>query len=176
MDLSVLVRPLPHDQSGVYSQALELLDALQSSPSCIRLATSTLLTSCQMTDGHTSAIEATLDETRSLYAARLALCEISSAGLNLPPECKLLHLGSDSDAKLQQQLMGRSTAQSNLPKVGTREIRECLQSLQSRPQWWTSYSNSRQNAAIMCQAARADIEKGMLTLSDQRNLAHSSRS
>lgn len=172
MDLStILVRPLlpPHDQSAIYSQALDLLDALQSSPSCIRLATSTLLTSCQTIDGHqTSAIEETLDEIRSLYAARLALCEISSAGLNLPPECKLLHLGND---------LGGSAAKSNLHKVGTRQIRECLQSLESRPQWWTSYSNSRQNAAIMCQAARADIEKGMLiNLQIKGNLPHSSRS
>lgn len=113
-----------------------------------------------MIDEHTSAIEATLDEIRSLYAARLALCEIKSAGLNLPPECKSLYLGNDSDTKLQHQLMGGGNAQWNSHNVGTLQIRECIQSLESRPQWWTSYSNSRQNAAIMCQAARADIEKG----------------
>lgn len=82
----------------------------------------------------------------------------------------MLHLGNESDAKLQHQLMGGSSTQSNSDKVGIRHIRECLQSLESRPQWWTSYSNSRQNAAIMCQAARADIEKGMLNISDQKEL------
>ena len=162
-DLStILVRPFsrPH-QSAIYSQALDLLDSLQTSPSCIRLATSTLLTSCQtFDDQHTSSTEPTLDDTRSLYAARLALCEISGAGLNIPAECELLHLANDSDVKQQHhQRMGGG--QSNSPhRFGTRQIRECLQSLESRPQWWTSYSNSRQNAAIMCQAARADIEKG----------------
>lgn len=167
-DLSILVSPsLPHDQSTVYSQALDLLDLLQSSPSCIRLATSTLLTSCQTIDEHTSAaIEPALDEIRSLYAARLALCELSSAGLSIPPDCTLLHVGIDSDEnKLHHhQLMGESTAQPSYSqnKVGALQIRKCLQSLESRPQWWTSYSNSRQNAAIICQAARADIEKGML--------------
>lgn len=172
-NLSILVRPLlHHDQSAVYSQALDLLDALQSSPSCIRLATSTLLTSCQTIDDHTSAaIEPALDEIRALYAARLALCEISSAGLGIPPECTLLHVGIDSDAKKphHNQLMGENTAQPSNSQhtVETLHIRECLQSLESRPQWWTSYSNSRQNAAIMCQAARADIERGMLKSSHQ---------
>lgn len=171
-DLSILIS---HDHSTVYSQALDLLDALQSSPSCIRLATSTLLISCQTIDENTSvAIEPALDEIRSLYAARLALCELSSAGLSIPPECTLLHVGIDSDAnKLHHhQLMGESTAQSSNSqhKVGTLQIRKCLQSLESRPQWWTSYSNSRQNAAIMCQAARADIEKGMLKSSSDQYL------
>lgn len=185
-DLSILVRPLlPHDQSAVYSQALDLLDTLQSSPSCIRLATSTLLTSCQTIDDHTSAaIEPALDEIRALYAARLALCEISSAGLSIPPECTLLHVGIDSDAKKthHNQLMGESAAQSSNSQytAGTLHIRECLQSLESRPQWWTSYSNSRQNAATMCQAARADIERGILKSSNQnlrikkRNTANAS--
>lgn len=168
MDLSILSRPFPH-HSAVYSQALDLLDALQSSPSCIRLATSTLLTSCQTIDEYSSAaIEPALDDIRSLYAARLALCEISGAGLSIPPECTLLDVGIDSDVnKLQHhQLMGESTSNTQ-HKIGTLQIRECLQSLESRPQWWTSYSNSRQNAAIMCQATRADIEKGMLKSSDQ---------
>ncbi|KAI9925205.1 hypothetical protein MW887_006125 [Aspergillus wentii] len=35
----------------------------------------------------------------------------------------------------------------------------CLKSLESRPQWWTSYSNSRQNAVVICQAARVENEK-----------------
>ena len=181
-DLStMLVRPFsPPNQSAIYSQALDLLDSLQTSPSCIRLATSTLLTSCQAVDDqHTSSSpEPTLDDIRSLYAARLALCEISGAGLNLPAECESLHLANDSDGKLQHhQRMGGG--QSNSPhSFGTRQMRECLQSLESRPQWWTSYSNSRQNAAIMCQAARADIEKGQCHIIlpiQKEKLAHSSR-
>lgn len=173
-DLSTLVSPfLPNDQSAIYSQALNLLDALQSSPSCIRLATSTLLTSCQTIEKHTSAaIEPALDEIRGLYAARLALCEIAGAGLSIPPECTLLHVGIDSDAEKlhRHQLMGESTTQSSNSQetVGTLQIRQCLQSLESRPQWWTSYSNSRQNAAIMCQATRANIEKGVLESFDQK--------
>ncbi|GAM34197.1 nuclear membrane fusion protein [Talaromyces pinophilus] len=38
-------------------------------------------------------------------------------------------------------------------------VEGCLRGLESRPQWWTSYSNSRQNAIVICQAARIEIEK-----------------
>jgi len=31
--------------------------------------------------------------------------------------------------------------------------------LESRPQWWISYSNARQNAVLMCHAARHEVEK-----------------
>lgn len=39
------------------------------------------------------------------------------------------------------------------------ELEACLKSLESRPQWWTSYSNSRQNAMVICQATRVEMEK-----------------
>ncbi|OKL55663.1 hypothetical protein UA08_08963 [Talaromyces atroroseus] len=38
-------------------------------------------------------------------------------------------------------------------------VEKCLSGLESRPQWWTSYSNSRQNAIVICQAARVETEK-----------------
>lgn len=43
-----------------------------------------------------------------------------------------------------------------LPK---KDLEQCLRSLESRPQWWTSYSNNRQNAMIICQASRIEAEK-----------------
>lgn len=39
------------------------------------------------------------------------------------------------------------------------DLEQCLKSLESRPQWWTSYSNNRQNAMIICQASRIEAEK-----------------
>ena len=38
-------------------------------------------------------------------------------------------------------------------------MEQCLKALESRPQWWTSYSNNRQNAMVICQAARIETEK-----------------
>lgn len=161
-DLSVLVRPLPVDQSGIYSQALQLLGSMQASPSCNRLAASTLLSSCQNIEESTHNIEATLDDVRSIYAAQLAMCEISSTGLTIPRECKPLQSVNEPQGLQGSQ---KHSSEGNLRlandrNVRKRQLRLCLRSLESRPQWWTSYSNSRQNAMIMCQAARVDIEKG----------------
>ncbi|MCJ1461598.1 hypothetical protein MMC07_000195 [Pseudocyphellaria aurata] len=164
VDLSVLVRPLPVDQSGIYSQALQLLSSMQASPSCSRLAASTLLNSCQNIEEPAPSIEATLDDVRSIYAAQLAMCEISSAGLAVPQECKSLHpVNKPSGLQDSQNLSSEENVRSRIARnIGKRQLSRCLRSLESRPQWWTSYSNSRQNAMVMCQAARVDIEKGAI--------------
>lgn len=161
-DLSILVRPLPVDQSGIYSQALQLLSSMQASPSCNRLAASTLLNSCQNIEGSTHYIEANLDDIRSIYAAQLAMCEISSAGLTIPQECKPLQpVNQPPGLQDSQRHPSEGNVRPGIDKsVGKRQLSQCLRLLESRPQWWTSYSNSRQNAMVMCQAARVDIEKG----------------
>ena len=55
-------------------------------------------------------------------------------------------------------------SKNDVPDTGTilvpKELLEqCLKALESRPQWWTSYSNSRQNAMVICQASRIEVEK-----------------
>lgn len=163
-DLSVLVRSQPIDQSGIYSQALQLLSSMQASPSCNRLAASTLLYSCQNIEGPTRNIEASLDDIRSFYAAQLATCEITSAGLTIPQECKLLQPVNESPGWQDSQMRsGEDNVRFGIGReFGKRQLSQCLRSLESRPQWWTSYSNSRQNAMVMCHAARVDIEKDEL--------------
>ncbi|KAI9847510.1 MAG: hypothetical protein M1837_002411 [Sclerophora amabilis] len=44
-------------------------------------------------------------------------------------------------------------------QVAEKHLEQCLKSLESRPQSWTSYSNGRQNAFVMCQAARSIIDR-----------------
>lgn len=135
---------------------------MQASPSCNRVAATLLLSSCQILEGSTHSTEASLDDIRSTYAAQLAMCEISSAGLAIPQECKSLKpvtepLGLRGLHGLSNEGKVKSAVPRNIDKS---QLSQCLRSLESRPQWWTSYSNSRQNAIVMCQAARADIEKG----------------
>lgn len=106
-----------------------------------------------------------LDHIKSLYAARLAVCEVSGAGARVPDECSQLvvsHLGKPSRTWFQG-----SGGDAELP---TSQLQPCLQALESKPQWWTSYSNNRQNAAIMCQAARIEVERDEL-LNHHRKLA-----
>lgn len=148
--LTSFVRPIADDYSGLYAQALELLVSLQASPSCNRIATSTLLDSCQAIDGSRSNGEESLDDIRSTYAAQLAMCEIMSADSAVPHSCKAL---APEPNKNVDQSKGTK-------RVWKAQLSECLQLLESRPQWWTSYSNNRQNAVVICQAARVDIEKG----------------
>ncbi|KAI9751642.1 MAG: hypothetical protein M4579_005967, partial [Chaenotheca gracillima] len=47
-------------------------------------------------------------------------------------------------------------------EVNETQLGECLRALESRPQGWTSYSNARQNAFVMCEASRSMIERDEL--------------
>lgn len=161
-DLTAFVRASSVDKPQVYSQALSLLDSMQNAPSCNRLAASTLMDSCRSIEGSTTGAESLLEDIRSVYAVKLAVCEIVSAGSAVPSDC--LPFRSVS-SEFRQRGRGGAGANGRTKPVSAndidaRQLKSCLQSLESRPQWWTSYSNSRQNAVVMCQASRADIEKG----------------
>ena len=151
LEVMTLVRPMPEDPSGTFSHALELLASIQASPSCNRLATSELLDSCQSIDGSQPDAETSIEDYRSVYAAQLAMCEIGSASPIKPTACDHLI----KDMKDHRNRKGHRTVRKD-------RLNQCLHALESRAQWWTSYSNNRQNAAVMCQAARLDIEKGKL--------------
>jgi hypothetical protein len=147
-DLTTLVKTASNGHSEVFSHALELLSSMQSAPSCNRVATSNLLKECKSIQGPSSSVQPALEDIRSKYAAQLAVCELRGAGSQIPPYCEINPV---SDA---------SKPTRGLDRTGNAQLRQCLKSLESRPQWWTSYSNSRQNAVVLCQAARLEIEKG----------------
>ncbi|KAI5297088.1 hypothetical protein KEM56_005096, partial [Ascosphaera pollenicola] len=157
IDAASLLHPRAlHHHSELFSNAVRILDSLKSHPSCNRLAASDLLSSCQSlttTTNHGSespkADPHLLDTVKSLYAARLALCELEDAGAYLPDECV-------SVASSQRHHHLDLKKVKNLDRL---LLETCLKALESKPQWWTSYSNNRQNAAIMCEAARIEIDK-----------------
>ncbi|KAL8799158.1 MAG: hypothetical protein Q9182_006095 [Xanthomendoza sp. 2 TL-2023] len=156
-DLTTLLRSSPDSQDRVYASALQVLESLKASPSCNRLAASALIRSCQSIDGSSSDPEGSLEDVKSVYAAQLAICEITDAGSMPPGSC---------DSFLPNNLISlnrKHHRSSNLPDSTTSAVKGklsfCLHALESRPQHWTSYSNNRQNAVIMCQAARIDVEK-----------------
>lgn len=117
-----------------------------------------LLTSCQsLSSSEASAgteITDTLDRVKSIYAARLALCELSGAGATIPLSCSSIRIAPDR-TRNQSAIDPMDIADG----FATSVVEGCLRELESRPQWWTSYSNSRQNAIVICQAARIEIEK-----------------
>ncbi|KAK2754279.1 hypothetical protein FQN54_007159 [Arachnomyces sp. PD_36] len=160
-DLTSLLHSEQAQDDGVFSQALQLLESLNSSPSCNRIAASRLLTSCQSIkggseEGRKDTAEA-LDFVKSLYAARLAVCELTGAGATLPTDCSPV---TTSPRGYKQALNSHQDVLAlEEDRVPPPRLERCLKSLESRPQWWTSYSNSRQNAVVMCQAARIEIDK-----------------
>ena len=79
---------------------------------------------------------------KSLYAARLAVCELQEAARS---------------PKLQR--CASVTISRNDPSVKQHELADCLQELQSKAVFWASYTNNLQNVGYMCQVARAEIEK-----------------
>ena len=110
--------------------------------------------------------ELILDEVKSEYAARLAVCELNSAKANIPWECAGFMPSSYACGKSRfRSLFTRQENRSHdklcYPETDGSQIRQCLQALESRPQSWISYSNARQNAVVICEASRDAIERGM---------------
>ncbi|EED23402.1 nuclear membrane fusion protein Kar5, putative [Talaromyces stipitatus ATCC 10500] len=157
-DLVKLIHSRTAQHDSVFSNAIQLLESMKSSPSCSRIAAMKLLTSCQSLSSSEPSggaeIADTLDRVKSIYAARLALCELSGAGASIPLSCSSIRIASDA-----------AYDESGIDLVDIADdfsasvVEGCLRGLESRPQWWTSYSNSRQNAIVICQAARIEIEK-----------------
>jgi hypothetical protein len=149
-------------QESIFSEAIQLLNSMKSASSCNRIAATKLLTSCQSIDNNADTAKedsVTLDHVKSLYAARLAICELTGAGASIPPTCSTLYITQerlqDSNQSEKQYHLGSEALDSSMLTI----LHSCLKSLESRPQWWTSYSNSRQNAVVICQAARIELEK-----------------
>ncbi|CBF85530.1 hypothetical protein AN1771.2 [Aspergillus nidulans FGSC A4] len=164
-------------RADVTLEALQLLETLNSSSSCNKLAATKLVSSCksigrnaESTGGSDTYL--TLERVRSLYAARLAICELREAGIPTPSACRSV----DHFQPPRRGLWGRHPRNSfvtdidNMPKS---DFEPCIRVLESRPQWWTSYSNSKQNAVIICQASRIEIDKEDI-LETYNSILHSS--
>lgn len=161
----------------MFNEAVRLLDSMKTSPSCNRVAATRLVASCQTFSGGKDSTQSSdpesLDVLRSAYAARLALCEIDGAGTSIPPSCLAVTV-SPPPQKTRFGFVNRHRGTDAASDEISREVLEgCLKTLESRPQWWTSYSNSRQNALIICQASRMETEKEEL-LDLHRAIAKSS--
>ena len=171
-DFTTLIRVHSKHDPDVFDKAIGYISSLRSGPSCARFATATLLRSCQDVEGavqstrdDTESFEVTLDQLKSTYAARLAVCELIEAGASVPSECSsLTPAGRPRQERNLARILVRKTtmkSQDGMPNPDGATLKQCLTSLESRPQWWTSYSNNRQNAVVMCQAVRGQIERGL---------------
>jgi hypothetical protein len=166
LTLRLLQNPL-HDPE-VYSQALAILESLQSTPSCNRAATVSLIDSCQSLEASEGS-DVLLSEVRENYAARLAMCELMGAKVQLPSQCEMFVM-SERHCKKKKSggLMSKFRKPDNsklestvcFAETSRAQLKRCLGVIHDKPQWWTSYSNALQNVLVVCQASRGAIEQG----------------
>ncbi|KAI8935353.1 hypothetical protein NX059_007937 [Plenodomus lindquistii] len=153
----------------VITQAVDFVVSMQNAPTCTRLAASHLMSECKLLenapDFAKSRPEAYLDNVKTEYAAKLAVCELLSAQPSnpTPPQhCEILVPTSKACSKGGSWWHTRADVASDrqcYPEFKDYQYTQCLKSLQSTPQYWTSFSNARQNAVVMCQASRDAIER-----------------
>jgi hypothetical protein len=150
----------------VYSRAVTLLESLESAPSCYRVATLSLINSCQSLE-RISLTEYALYKTREEYAAKLAVCELSGAKAKITPHCAEFMPCASACRKAKSPGFLRRSHQTEgvpgkacYPDVTRSQVNKCISALHSKPQWWTSYSNALQNVVVICHASRSAIEKG----------------
>jgi Tht1-like nuclear fusion protein len=140
---------------------VELLKTLNDKPACHKAATHQLITSCQSIREDAMnprpSVE-NLETTKSIFAARLAICELRDASARTPPQCApIMTVSARIDMKISQNLSKSTTYAAE--QISSGDLRACLKALESKPQSWTSYSNSRQYASMICDASRVDILK-----------------
>ncbi|PLB39627.1 putative nuclear membrane fusion protein Kar5 [Aspergillus candidus] len=164
INLVTFLEGKPQQHDAIYTGAIQILESMKTSPSCNRMAASELVMSCQSLgdksgDTPDSGTYVTLERVRSFYAARLAICELNGAGASVPRLCIPVTV-SGPPGKRMFSIPSRSKPPlSPVDKESAALLEGCLKTLESRPQWWTSYSNNRQNAVVICQAARIEGEK-----------------
>lgn len=132
-----------------------------------------MLHSCSALEGsinHDSHLPAGSDllveEESDIYAARLAVCELSSADFSVPIDCR--SFVPTSGGKKATVFRGwLSSTGASKPRVANEyydevteaNLKQCRKALGSSGQAWTSYSNSRQNAVVMCHAMQSAVER-----------------
>ncbi|CAO2655665.1 Nn.00g044680.m01.CDS01 [Neocucurbitaria sp. VM-36] len=153
----------------VITQAVDFVVSMQTAPTCTRMAASHLMNECKLLehapDFAKSRPEAYLDNVKTEYAAKLAVCELLSAQPNNPvppPHCEILVPSAKACGRGGSWWHTKPEAPNDkqcYPELKEYQYTQCLKSLQSTPQFWTSFSNARQNAVVMCQASRDAIER-----------------
>ena len=171
---STLVRESVSDS---LQYGLQIIQDVEKMPTCRKIATSALLHSCSSLDPsmkHTDnnigrGTDAIVDEESILYSTRLAVCELSGAGVQIPPACKSFVPLKRSKKKWSFGGLFKKDGPTD-PKalfqyyeeVTPANLQACTNALSLTPQSWTSYSNSGHNGMVICRAMRSEIEKDEL--------------
>lgn len=154
--------------------AIQKLQEQETAPVCNKMASSALIHTCATLtgDGETQdATENMLHEEIKLFAARLAVCELSdSSNRNIvPAECgSFIPTEMNTKKKGWFGFVSSNGHKKSVPRYpdydqNTRQdLEQCVDALQNSPQTWSSYSNAKQSANQWCPAVRGDVEKDKL--------------
>ncbi|KAH0367743.1 hypothetical protein KCU65_g4479, partial [Aureobasidium melanogenum] len=147
---------------------INTMHKVEKLPSCQKLASQALLNTCSEIDHATSldtnkGIDVMLERSKSIYATRLAICELMDANANIPSSCspfRPVEQASKFNGFRGFIVNGRFTKPTTPRDFDdNRDLDQCSASLSSNPVWWTSYSNARQNAVLLCHSMRAELDK-----------------
>jgi len=167
----------PNSPVDIHIQrAIQVVENHDSLPYCQKMAASSLIHSCATLRGKTSDGEetqgtpqdmnATLGEEKTLYAARLAVCELSDSRVPVPKPCTSFVPTKETSKKtgwfgyLSVPGVWKSIVRYPDYEQATKHDRDaCVKALYASNQAWHSYSNAGQDAVKLCHAVRGDIER-----------------
>ena len=163
-----------HSLSDSMQQTLDMIKNVESLPSCAKIASSALLHSCSALEGsiahdesnYTRGSDLFVEEEANVFAARLAVCELNGAEIPTPAGCQAFVPTHKTARKrgIRGVWSKRGTTKPNAhfeyyDEITQANLKQCQKALGLTSQSWTSYSNNRQNAVVMCRAMRGEIEK-----------------
>jgi hypothetical protein len=167
----------PNSPVDIHIQrAIQVVENHDSLPYCQKMAASSLIHSCATLQGKVSDEEetrgtsrdmnATLGEEKTLYAARLAVCELSDSKVPVPKQCTSFIPTRETTKKigwfgyLPVPGVWKSIVRYPDYEQATKLDRDaCVRALYASNQAWHSYSNAGQDAVKLCHAVRGDIER-----------------
>jgi hypothetical protein len=147
------------DEGNQYAESITHLDSLRSTPTCFEIATA-LTNYCHsvgVDSEHVKDRAVELENSRKLFAIRLAFCELKPANPSLPAQCSAIISSGDTKEHWYQR-----KSQVNETFAPPKTVDLCLDAVyrvKDHSEWWTSYSNNKQNVDAWCHLSRVAIEK-----------------
>ena len=128
---------------------MQVIDSITTQSTCHQAATGQLLVTCKTVGNQIDTDQGKnelLERAKSVYAVRLAVCETGEGRAAIPKTCKAI-------LTLPRHIHGE------LEVVNSKSLAPCLEALMAEHYYWTSYSNSRQDATTLCQAVTLEATK-----------------
>ena len=167
-DLTLPKRQQPPD-SAIISKALKAIEDLNRKQFCHRFAASMLLDNCRTPQSPTDSIvadravgEERREDYLKVFAVSLTVCDIEALQRPVPQQCS---------PYTQSTLMSiKNSRGSQSIIINHSEMSGCLKAIGSDQSAVVSWKFNQQSAAVVCQVARMDIEKGEYSKPPYSNL------